>query len=369
VNSLPKSSASKIGRISISVPPSNGAFFNHATASSMFLTFHSQKPAMSSLVSANGPSITVRWFPENRTRLPLELGCSPRRPASPGLHEFFVVLAHVAQELLARHLAGFRFLARLHDHQNPHDGLLSFLYIVVERRPEIDIVMIRLNHSPADYNWPHNGQEIRPLQPGSCAGRVAAGSEEGTSWGTPALKIDGQMFACIPINKSAEPARWRFGSISRNAMSCWRPTPRRTNVKEHYVNYPCVLVRLARMHDDACAICCAWGMSSFARRKKRAETIRRSDDGQWCPRIPVPRHRGVWSVRRRGRDGAARTRRPLHIEKVKDNLFVITGGRGTGSSSSTVSGNTTVFIAASGVVLVDTKLPGLARAFSNRSDR
>jgi cyclase len=49
---------------------------------------------------------------------------------------------------------------------------------------------------------------------------------------------------------------------------------------------------------------------------------------------------------------------PLHIEKVKDNLYVITGGRGTGSSSSTVSGNTTVFIASSGVVLIDTKLPG-----------
>jgi cyclase len=49
---------------------------------------------------------------------------------------------------------------------------------------------------------------------------------------------------------------------------------------------------------------------------------------------------------------------PLHIERVKDNLYVITGGRGTGSSSSTVSGNTTVFITASGVVLVDTKLPG-----------
>jgi cyclase len=49
---------------------------------------------------------------------------------------------------------------------------------------------------------------------------------------------------------------------------------------------------------------------------------------------------------------------PLHIEKVKDNLFVITGGRGTGASSSTVSGNTTVFVASTGVVLVDTKLPG-----------
>jgi len=49
---------------------------------------------------------------------------------------------------------------------------------------------------------------------------------------------------------------------------------------------------------------------------------------------------------------------PLHIEKVKDNLYVITGGRGTGSSSSTVSGNTSVFVTAAGVVLVDTKLPG-----------
>jgi cyclase len=49
---------------------------------------------------------------------------------------------------------------------------------------------------------------------------------------------------------------------------------------------------------------------------------------------------------------------PLHIEKVKDNLYVITGGRGTGPSSATVSGNTSVFIVSGGVVLVDTKLPG-----------
>ena len=36
---------------------------------------------MSSLVSVNGPSITVRCCPENLTRLPFELGCSPS-PAS-----------------------------------------------------------------------------------------------------------------------------------------------------------------------------------------------------------------------------------------------------------------------------------------------
>src|SRR5690349_13416467 len=36
---------------------------------------------MSSLVSPNGPSITVRLSPEKRTRAPFELGCSPS-PAS-----------------------------------------------------------------------------------------------------------------------------------------------------------------------------------------------------------------------------------------------------------------------------------------------
>src|SRR5258708_34140073 len=36
-----------------------------------------QNPAMSSFVSANGPSVTVRFEAENRTRAPRELGVSP----------------------------------------------------------------------------------------------------------------------------------------------------------------------------------------------------------------------------------------------------------------------------------------------------
>ena len=47
----------------------------------MDFTCHSQKPPTSSLVSAKGPSITVLCRPENLTRLPFELGCSPS-PAS-----------------------------------------------------------------------------------------------------------------------------------------------------------------------------------------------------------------------------------------------------------------------------------------------
>jgi cyclase len=52
----------------------------------------------------------------------------------------------------------------------------------------------------------------------------------------------------------------------------------------------------------------------------------------------------------------------IQIEKVKDNLYIITGGRGAGAQAGTVSGNTTVFIANSGVVLVDTKLSGFGKA-------
>jgi hypothetical protein len=54
-----------------------GHFFAHSTASSIDAHCQIQNPAISSFVSANGPSETVRDVPENFTRFPLELGCSP----------------------------------------------------------------------------------------------------------------------------------------------------------------------------------------------------------------------------------------------------------------------------------------------------
>jgi glyoxylase-like metal-dependent hydrolase (beta-lactamase superfamily II) len=52
----------------------------------------------------------------------------------------------------------------------------------------------------------------------------------------------------------------------------------------------------------------------------------------------------------------------IHIEKVKDNLYIVAGGRGTGAQAGGVAGNTTVFIADNGVVLVDTKYGGFGKA-------
>src|SRR5436309_2598433 len=83
VNSGPKSAASNTRRISTSVSSlwGLGQRFSHSMASSIDLTCHSQKPAINSFVSVNGPSITVRFAPENRTRTPFELAWSPS-PAS-----------------------------------------------------------------------------------------------------------------------------------------------------------------------------------------------------------------------------------------------------------------------------------------------
>ena len=48
----------------------------------------------------------------------------------------------------------------------------------------------------------------------------------------------------------------------------------------------------------------------------------------------------------------------IRIERVKDALYVVTGGRQAGS----VSGNTTVFVTGTGVVIIDTKYPGYGKA-------
>ena len=98
-----KSSSSKKGRSSTS-PSSNGTRLAHSIASSLDFTWMIQNPATSSFDSANGPSTTVRLLPEYLMRAPFELGLRPdSRRAYPGFHQFFVVLRHVGENLLARH--------------------------------------------------------------------------------------------------------------------------------------------------------------------------------------------------------------------------------------------------------------------------
>jgi hypothetical protein len=82
-------------------------------------------------------------------------------------------------------------------------------------------------------------------------GRTLPDVEVTTAWGQPALKVRGTMFVCIASHKSAEPNTLvvRMDLASREALL--EDDPETYYLKDHYVNYPCVLVRLARVRADA----------------------------------------------------------------------------------------------------------------------
>ena len=95
--------------------------------------------------------------------------------------------------------------------------------------------------------------------------------ERGTSWGSPALKVDGRMFACVPTHKSAErdSLAVRLDFAVRDELIA--NDPRTFYVKEHYVDYPCVLVRLKHIHPDALRdlLRMSWQYVSASKRKRR----------------------------------------------------------------------------------------------------
>ncbi len=96
--------------------------------------------------------------------------------------------------------------------------------------------------------------------------------EAGLSWGSPALKIRGTMFACVPTNKEAEKNSIvvRLDFPQRDELLAAEPDV--YYLKEHYVNYPCVLARLSRIHPDALhgLIGMAWTYMNRKAPKRRA---------------------------------------------------------------------------------------------------
>ena len=75
--------------------------------------------------------------------------------------------------------------------------------------------------------------------------------EAGKSWGSPALLLRGTMFACVPTNTEAEKNSIvvRLDFAARDELLAAEPAV--YYLKEHYVNYPCVLARLGKIHPDA----------------------------------------------------------------------------------------------------------------------
>jgi hypothetical protein len=77
------------------------------------------------------------------------------------------------------------------------------------------------------------------------------GAERSTYFGKPAVKLDGQIIACMASNKSAEPDTLvvRVDFLERDLRIANEPDV--YYLKPHYVNYPCVLTRLSQVSDEA----------------------------------------------------------------------------------------------------------------------
>ena len=102
--------------------------------------------------------------------------------------------------------------------------------------------------------------------------------EKGTAYGAPAVKTGGQMFACQATNKAAEPNSLaiRMDFEERDALIA--EDPETYYLKDHYVPYPCVLVRLSRVHPDAMRDLLTVGhrfVTSKQRERKRTKTKQR----------------------------------------------------------------------------------------------
>lgn len=75
--------------------------------------------------------------------------------------------------------------------------------------------------------------------------RALPGVEEGTSYGTPALKVRGKLF--IRLKEDGETIVVRTDSFERDHLL--RTSPGTFFITDHYRDYPWVLVRLGNVED------------------------------------------------------------------------------------------------------------------------
>jgi hypothetical protein len=104
--------------------------------------------------------------------------------------------------------------------------------------------------------------------------------EDGTTYGTPALKVRGTVFTCIPNHPSAEPDSLAVFVDIADRDELLAADPETFYVKPHYENYPVVLLRLGCIHVDALRdlLQMAWRRAS-ARAKRPARSRKRAPRG------------------------------------------------------------------------------------------
>ena len=74
--------------------------------------------------------------------------------------------------------------------------------------------------------------------------------EEGTMYGSPALKVRGILLACLPVHKSVEPESLAVRMDFDQRAGLLADGPETYYLTDHYLNHPVVLVRLSRIRID-----------------------------------------------------------------------------------------------------------------------
>src|SRR6476661_9448171 len=82
------------------------------------------------------------------------------------------------------------------------------------------------------------------------AGREFPDLQEGTMYGSPALKLGKRLVACLAIHRSAEPGSLVVRTDFEQRTALLDDDSETYYVTDHYAKHPVVLVRLARLQHD-----------------------------------------------------------------------------------------------------------------------
>jgi hypothetical protein len=102
------------------------------------------------------------------------------------------------------------------------------------------------------------------------------GAEEGTAWGTPAIKVNGRILACMASHSSAEPNSLVVMLPMDQRDALLDEEPGIYYVKDHYVGHPCVVVRLSRIPEDALRDLLIGSARALAAKPARPASARRT---------------------------------------------------------------------------------------------
>src|SRR5262249_53317776 len=82
-------------------------------------------------------------------------------------------------------------------------------------------------------------------------GLALPNAERSTTFGASCLKVNGRMFACPALHRSAEPNSLVIRINLEDREQLIAEDPKTYYVTEHYIDYPSVLVRLSNITPDA----------------------------------------------------------------------------------------------------------------------